>query len=284
MQITFLGTSAANAYPEAFCRCDNCEGARALGGTSLRKRSAALVNDDLLLDLGPDVMVAAQIHGRPLTGVRYCLQTHAHADHFDPSHLLSRSPGYGVVGAPLLHLYASRGTLEAAARLLERDCAPQGLFHPEVGERLNLELHPVEALRPFTAGPYRVIAFPAVHDPVVEPLLYAISDGERSLFYGTDTAALPEEWWSALHASGLRFDLVVLDHTYGPDEPGSDHLSAHQVAEHAARMRKEGLLADDARVLATHIAHEGNPVHPKLAEFAARHGYEVAYDGLTITL
>ena len=49
---TFLGTSAANAYPEAFCRCVNCERARVLGGPSLRKRSALLVNDDLLIDLG----------------------------------------------------------------------------------------------------------------------------------------------------------------------------------------------------------------------------------------
>jgi phosphoribosyl 1,2-cyclic phosphodiesterase len=66
MIITFLGTSAANAYPEAFCRCDNCERARALGGPSLRKRSAVLVNDDLLIDLGPDIMTASSMHGRPL--------------------------------------------------------------------------------------------------------------------------------------------------------------------------------------------------------------------------
>ena len=54
MMLTFLGTAAANAYPEAFCQCDNCEQARALGGPSLRKRSAALINDDLLIDLGPE--------------------------------------------------------------------------------------------------------------------------------------------------------------------------------------------------------------------------------------
>lgn len=103
MKLTFLGTGAANAYPEAFCRCENCLRARALVGPSLRKRSAALINDDLLIDLGPDIMTAASIHGCPLTHVRYCLQTHGHADHLDPSHLLSRSPGYGVVGAPRLH-------------------------------------------------------------------------------------------------------------------------------------------------------------------------------------
>ena len=140
MILTFLGTSAANGYPEAFCRCDNCERARALGGPSLRKRSAALINDDLLIDLGPDIMTASNIHARPLCGVRYCLQTHAHADHLDTSHFLSRSPGYGVVGAPRLHFYASAGTVERAAQLLERDCAPLGLLAPEGGERRNLEI------------------------------------------------------------------------------------------------------------------------------------------------
>jgi phosphoribosyl 1,2-cyclic phosphate phosphodiesterase len=282
MMLTFLGTAAANAYPEAFCRCGNCERARDLGGPSLRKRSAALINDDLLIDLGPDIMTAAAMHGRPLTNVRYCLQTHAHADHMDPSHFLSRSPEYGVVGAPRLHFYASAATARQAAQLLERDVAPASLLDPETGERLNLEIHQIEALRPFIAGPYRVTAFPANHDPVVEPLLYAIEAGGRSIFYGTDTAALPEETWRGFHQFNLRFDLVILDHTYGPDEEGGDHLSARQVIEHLARLGDEGLLSAGARAFATHLAHVGNPPHPELAAFAARHGYEVAFDGLTI--
>jgi phosphoribosyl 1,2-cyclic phosphate phosphodiesterase len=282
MIITFLGTAAANAYPEAFCQCDHCERARALGGPSLRKRSAALINDDLLIDLGPDIMTASFLHGRSLTRVRYCLQTHAHADHLDPSHFLSRSPGYGVVGAPRLHFYASTATAQRTAQLLERDCAPASLFDPEVGERLNLAIHPIQALQSFTVGPYRVTAFPANHDPAVEPLLYAVEADGRTIFYGTDTATLLEETWQAFHRHRLRFDVVILDHTYGLDEPGSDHLGAQQFIEHAARMREEGLLADEARIFATHVAHVGNPVHPELADFAARHGYEVAYDGLTV--
>src|SRR5262249_28510046 len=67
--ITFLGTAAANAFPEAFCSCRNCTQARSAGGKSLRKRSAALINDDLLIDLGPDIMSASQIHGRSLQQV-----------------------------------------------------------------------------------------------------------------------------------------------------------------------------------------------------------------------
>jgi phosphoribosyl 1,2-cyclic phosphate phosphodiesterase len=282
MITTFLGTSAANAFPEAFCSCDNCIGARALGGPSLRKRSSALINEDLLIDLGPDIMTASQVHGRSLTRVRYCLQTHAHADHLDTSHFLSRSPGYGVVGAPRLHFYASRATLQLAAQLLERDCAPAGFFDPEVGENLNLALHQIEAQQSFTAGRYRVTAFAANHDPATEPLLYAVEAEGRCIFYGTDTAVLPEETWEGFHRHELRFDLVILDHTYGPEELGTDHLSAQQLIEHVARMREEGLLADGARVFATHIAHEGNPTHPELAAFAAEHGYEIAYDGLSV--
>ncbi|MDO9065974.1 MAG: MBL fold metallo-hydrolase, partial [Chloroflexota bacterium] len=272
MIITFLGTSAANAYPEVFCRCSNCERARILGGRSIRKRSAALVNGDLLIDLGPDIMTASNLHSCPLSGVCYCLQTHAHADHLDTSHFLSRSPGYGVVGASRLHFYASPGTLRHAAHLLERDCAPAGFLDPEVGEHLNLDVHPIHPLQSLTMGSYLVTAFPANHDPVVEPLLYAIQTSGRTIFYGADTGTFPEETWQGFHRNKLQFDLVILDHTYGPDETGSYHLSAHQFIEHVARMRGEGLLTPNARAFATHIAHEGNPAHPQLAEFARQNG------------
>ncbi len=282
LSVTFLGTSAANGYPEAFCRCANCERARALDGPSLRKRSALLINDDLLIDLGPDIMASSNQHHHPLTGVRYCLQTHSHADHLDASHFLSRSPAYGVAGAPRLTFYASPGTLRVAAQLLEHDCSPLSFFDPEIGERLNLDIQPVEALQSFRAGPYQVTAFPANHDPYVDPLLYAVQAGEHCIFYGTDTASLLEETWQGFHQHKLRFDLVILDHTYGPDQSGSDHLSAHQLIEHIARLREEGLLADDGRVFATHIAHDSNPVHPDLVDFAAQYGYEIAYDGLTV--
>jgi phosphoribosyl 1,2-cyclic phosphate phosphodiesterase len=282
MIITFLGTSAANAYPDPFCRCDNCERARELGGPSIRKRSSVLIDDDLLIDLGPDIMTASNMHGCPLTNVHYCLQTHAHADHLDPSHFLSRSPGFGVVGAPRLDFYASDGSLKKAAELLERDCAPHGFLDPRTGEKLNMMVHQIGALDSFSVGLYQVTAFAANHDEMVESLLYAVEKEGQCIFYGTDTATLREDTWRGFHTHGLRFDIVILDHTYGPDEPGSDHLSARQLIEHAARFREEELLAEGGRVLATHIAHEGNPPHPELAEFALANGYEIAYDGLQV--
>lgn len=282
MSITFLGTAAANAYPEPFCRCSNCQKARKLGGLSLRKRSAALVNDDLLIDLGPDIYSSANQHGISFANLRYCLQTHPHADHLDLSHLLSRRPGFGVVGAPRLHFYASGATLERAAQTFERDLAGYSLLDPQAEESLNIKVHRVEPFRTFSVGAYRVTAFPANHALSMGALLYAVVSEWGAVFYGTDTAALLEETWAAIQRHKLRFDTVILDHTYGPDEVGSDHLSASEVIAHAERMREEGLLTENARIIATHIAHEGNPAHPELADFAAQNGYEIAYDGLRV--
>jgi phosphoribosyl 1,2-cyclic phosphate phosphodiesterase len=282
MKITFLGTSAANAYPEPFCSCENCQKARKLGGQNLRKRSSVLINEDLLIDLGPDVLTSCQQLGISLENVRYCLQTHAHADHLDPSHFFSRSPEFGVVGAPRLNFYASQATLDRAALLLQRIFSPHSFLNPEAGERLNLMLHPIEAFKTYCFGGYQVRTYPANHDASVDPLLYAIREDKSWLFYGTDTAALSEDVWRDFHLQQLKFNVVILDHTYGPDEDSSDHLNAQGVSKHAQRMREEGLLTRDARILATHIAHEGNPIHPELTEFAASHGYEVAFDGLEI--
>ena len=284
MIVTFLGTSAANAFPEAFCKCRNCAQARILGGPSLRKRSAALINDDLLIDLGPDIMAASLMHGCSLDNVQYCLQTHPHADHLDLSHLLSRSTDYGVVGAPVLNFYASRETSERAAETFERDLADYRLLSPEAETLLNLKIHQIQPLESFIVGPYSVMAFPANHAPGMGAMLYAIETEGRSVFYGTDTATLFEQTWQAFRRRQMRFDVVILDHTYGPDQPGSDHLSANQFIEHANRMRAEGVLGPHSRVFATHIAHEGNPAHPDLTAFANQHGYEVAFDGLTLKI
>lgn len=143
MKITFLGTAAANAFPEAFCKCRNCAQARVLGGPSLRKRSAALIDEDLQIDLGSDVMAASQMHGCPLDNVRYCLQTHPHANHLDLSHLPSRSPGFGVVGAPVLDFYGSGETMRRAAETFVRELVDYSLLAPQTEQKLNMKVHQV---------------------------------------------------------------------------------------------------------------------------------------------
>ena len=54
MKLTYLGTAAAEGFPALFCHCPHCNEARNLGGKSIRTRSQALINDDLLIDLPAD--------------------------------------------------------------------------------------------------------------------------------------------------------------------------------------------------------------------------------------
>jgi len=58
-------------------------------------------------------------------------------------------------------------------------------------------------------------------------------------------APLPEEAWRAFHRHRMRLDVVILDHTYGPGEPGSDRPSAQQFIEHVALL----LRAEELRVM-----------------------------------
>ncbi len=285
MKITFLGTSAANAYPEAFCSCENCEKARRLRGPDLRKRSSILINSNLLVDLGPDIMSASHMHDIDLRNVRYCLQTHPHADHLDLTHLLSRSPEYGTQGTPILNFYASQETLEAADTTFTRDLADFSLLSPEAEARLRLKIHPI-CLIPalFTLAHTRSLLFKPITNPILDAFLYSIEEDSKSIFYATDTAAFHPEIWQYFTHFSLHFDIMVFDHTYGPVQDASNHLSAKLVIEYIQRARSEDILKPSGRALATHISHEGNPTHSELSEFARKNGYEIAYDGLTIEI
>lgn len=285
MELTFLGTSASEGYPDAFCGCVNCERARALGGPNLRKRSAALIDRVLLLDLGPDVMAASLMHGISLASVRFCLLTHEHADHLDASHLSSRSPLCNVVGAPCLELIATAGALQKAAGSLGGHIPVNGLLDPDVQERLNLSARAIEPGQTVCAGPYRITAIPAMHDAGhITPLLYAVERDGRALFYATDTGPLPEESWTALRDWGGAFHLVILDHTFGLEARSTSHLNADQFVDIVSRLQAEGRLTADCRVFAHHFGHHSNPDHDTLVAYADRRGYEVAYDGLTVTI
>ena len=63
MKITFLGT-AAIGYPLAFCNCENCQQARIYRGKSIRKRSSILINENLLIDLGPDTQTSMMMYNK----------------------------------------------------------------------------------------------------------------------------------------------------------------------------------------------------------------------------
>src|SRR5262249_46294889 len=145
-------------------------------------------------------------------------------------------------------------------------------------------MHAVEPFQIFAVGPYRVTSVRANHDPRIVAMLYVIERDGRTLFYGTDTGPMPEETWDALGRGAYRFDVVILDHTFGLEPRQSGHCNREEFLEQVARMRDLGLLADGARIFAQHLAHHSNPVHDELARIAADDGYAPAHDGLHVTV
>lgn len=56
MKIKYLGTAAAEGIPAIFCHCEICKHAREHGGKNIRTRAQALIDDKIMLDLGPDTL------------------------------------------------------------------------------------------------------------------------------------------------------------------------------------------------------------------------------------
>jgi phosphoribosyl 1,2-cyclic phosphate phosphodiesterase len=270
MRLLFLGTAAAEAYPAAFCACDNCERARRLGGRSVRHRSALLVDDDLLIDLGPDVIAAALAYGLRLQRLRTVLITHVHADHFDADALRWRAPEFRAGELPQLTIYGAPPIAGIIAALPDP---------PEL-DKLALTVIAVAPFARFEAHGARVWAFPARHS-TVGPLLYAVERAGTKLLYASDTGAPREETWRAW--AEHEFDIMVMEQTMGAGS-SAGHTNLEQIAAHRARALKEGILKPGGRFIATHVGHFNNPGHEELAAWLGRDGVEVAYDGMEVII
>ena len=270
MKITVLGSGAAEAIPDPFCRCEVCETARRDGGPEVRGRSAALVNDDLLIDLGPDVVSAANRLNLYLGGLRTVLITHRHSDHWLPGNLHWREPGFAATPVVPLTVYGPQDALV--------DIEP----HLDRGTELSARV--VSAGERWTAGRYLVTAVPATHGGgKLEPLLYVIDDGTYRLFYATDTASLGEEAWDILRPLG-PMDVVLLDETSGLSSGGEGHHGFERFLDTRAQMIDNGVLGPQSALIAHHFSHNGKLTHRALVERFEPYGVSVSYDGLTICL
>ncbi len=271
MRFQFLGTGASEGFPGLFCNCTVCNEARHLGGKNLRLRSALLINDDLLIDFGPDLLAAAQRLNLNLWKARTGLVTHTHEDHFSSDNFFLRpNPFGGGPQIPVMRLYGSK---DVATELTTK-----GLDL----EKARLEIHTVSAFESWQDNGYNFTAFRAYHAiDHLEALFYSIEDGKHSVLYATDTGYFPEETWQALQ--GRSFDAVVLEETVG-NGSYAQHLSFDTFLQVLGRIRASGMLRPGARVLAHHFSHSGNPLHEDLNAFFAPHGVEAAYDGMEVVL
>ena len=201
--------------PIPFCVCQACSDARRAAGKNLRKRSSIAINDDLMVDIGPDIATASFAHDVSLTDISVCLLTHIHADHFDPEFLMSRHGEYATVVAQEMLLAGSSDALRSIDEILGSRCGYGSIFAQDTQRALKINLLAVEPFETQVVGAYRFTGYPANHGTEKGCLLYAIEQSQHAIFYGTDTSVLSEQVWEHLLLAGTQFDLLVLDHTYG---------------------------------------------------------------------
>jgi len=272
MRLLFLGTAASEGYPAPFCHCANCQEARRRGGKSIRLRSSLLINDDLLIDYGPDIVAACAIHGLDLSRVETLLITHRHGDHLAASQIYLRAHPFALTEVPDLAIH---GPADAMALIAERS--------PRTPEEARFQTYATQPGDVWTRGRYTIVAFGASHG-TEGPLFYAINDGHRRVLYSTDTGLYTDQTWEAIKS--YTYDVVVMDETMGTVSTSarSMHMGIDAVVGYREAFEHEGLLRPGARFFAHHMAHGANPCHEELVALLAPHGVEVAYDGLRLEM
>lgn len=284
MEITFLGTGAATAMPLPFCNCLLCSKARLMGNKDMRKRSSLAVNDDLIIDLGPDVASASHLYGFPLSQLKYCLQTHAHSDHFDPGHMVTRLPEYAASEVTPMTVFGSALTLKHMAEGVNREDEGTDMLSRKHMKRLSIEVYQALPFTQFSAGRYHITALPCDHDLSDGSMVYCLQDGSSTLLYATDTTLFNQKIWDFLTSQQFYFTAVIMDHTYGSGINGGGHLNKEQFIEQLSIMRTSGLADDATKIYATHISHEGNELHSDMEKNNECYGYVPAYDGLRLCI
>lgn len=246
MDVLLLGTGASDGVPNCWCTCPTCAEARTSG--AIRTNNAALVDGRLLLDCGPEAPRQAQRAGRDLADVRTVLITHAHDDHLNPSFLMHRG---WVTGRPLQVI----GPAPAIARCVDW-LAP---------DQRTVTLSTVTAGDSLTVDGYRVQVLPATHHALGEAVLYAVERDGRRLLYATDTGPWKPAALSLL--TGWRFDLVLLEETFGDAVPaGEGHHTLASFGAALDDLRGISAVDGDTRAVAVHLSHS----NPPLAELTRR--------------
>ncbi|WP_305092635.1 MBL fold metallo-hydrolase [Prescottella sp. R16] len=252
MEVVLLGTGAADGWPNPFCDCDSCRTTMARG--QVRAQTAALVDDILLLDCGPEVPRSAVRAGRSLSRVRHLLLTHAHPDHVGPMALLMRS---WVSVAPL-DVVGPPEALDLCREWVAPDAAVRWI--------------PVAAGDVVDLDGYRIRVLGAAHRVQRDGdcVLYEVAADTRKLLWATDTGPLPESTMDVV--SGAAYDAVFLEETFGDlVEHAGDHLDLRTFPQALAALRNVGAITGRTDVVAVHLGHH-NPVDlpDRLRPFGAR--------------
>ena len=287
MHIRYLGTSAAEGIPALFCKCELCEKARKSGGKNIRSRSQMLVNDDLLLDFGPDTFWHVCRYGLDLSKIETLLVTHAHEDHYTPSELFYRGRPFAYLSGnketdaydpPHLNVYMSEGSYNYESNAF--------IQNEIVNNHIPLTFHTVRPFETFAAGNYTVTPLPANHAPGFEALIYLLTDGKSTMLYAHDTGLLPQETVDYFYREKPQIDFASFDCTgmaATHNTGGGYHMNLERNRVTREQLKDAGCVTPKTVFCCNHFSHNGCSTHEELVNIMEKDGFLVSYDGMEYT-
>jgi len=271
LKLLFLGTAAAEGFPNPFCHCEVCYRARQLGGRNIRSRTSVLIDDELKVDFPPDTFYHSIRYKLDMSQIKDLLLTHSHYDHFHPGDLYNRIEGFAHGISHPLHIYGNDLTIKGL-----RDVLP----HEEEDRRFAY--HRVMPFKEVITQTAKVTPLLADHDPMETCLLYVIEKDGKRLLYGNDTGWFPEETWAWLKE--IKIDAAILDCTGGfnSNNQSRNHMCIETVIEVQRVLQQENILNAGGQVFATHFSHNSKLLYEEFVVAFERYGIKVAYDGMVI--
>ena len=274
MKLKYLGTAAAEGIPALFCKCENCQKARILGGKNIRTRSQAIIDDKLLIDFPADTYMHFLQHNLPLSELKHCLITHAHADHLYPQDLLMRKKGFSNMldESEPMRFY----TGQSGYKMIE------SIVNQYAMQEIKPEL--VEAFKAFVAGGYHVTPVKATHDETSSPMLYLIEKDGKTIFYSNDSGNYPEETWEFFEKNPVVCHLISFDCTEADNAVNyKGHMNLKCCIATRERLIEIGMADESTIFVLNHFSHNGKDVlFEDFSALADKHGFLVSYDGLEI--
>lgn len=278
MEISFLGTGAAEGFPAEFCSCKNCIAARAAGESEYRTRSQVLIDGVLSVDFPPEAYAHSLKFNKDFSALTYVFITHSHMDHCYAHDFILRGYKYAYLNGDKLSVYGNEEVCNVFSECTAREMKPSVSPHVAV----NL-LRPYQTVR---AGEYTVTALPAIHSKTEEALLFLIEKDGVSYFHCYDTGDLSDEAIDFLRNNGKKITFAALDCTFldAPHKDGARHMCVEDNLNLIKRLKKAGVADESSRFAITHLSHNSNPTRERLSAIEKEYGFIAAYDGFSVTL
>lgn len=287
MKLTFLGTGAGETYPGYWCECPHCTYARKHRGKNLRTNSSMVIDEELLIDIGPSCFDNAARFGVNLSKIKTLLVTHPHEDHLYPQHLRWRNTdesllpltyvekmrhgGPRFTDIPQLNIYGNSFVMETLRKSLDDM------------EELKINLHEIREGKEEKTDGYRILPVRGNHGSQQGfSHSYIIQKDEKMLLYALDSGSYDEDQFALIQE--YQYDAVIMEGTTGLNEQYGGHMCLMNNIRIRDRLKENKCLRENSRFLLTHLSPHWCPPHDWYESIVASEGLELAYDGLQIEI